>query len=200
MDPLWVYCAVAGIAYVENILPPFPSDVVIVAAASLVAFGTVDLLPLILIATAGSTLGFMTMYRIGDWFGDRIIETGKIPFLPVDQVHKVEAWFRRYGYWIIVANRFLAGTRAVISFFAGVLELSFWRTTLLSFFSALAWNSILVFAGRALGQNWSSIAFYLETYSKTITGVLIVAGMIAAARYFFKKRNPSPPSEPREGA
>ena len=35
VNPVWVYLAVAGIAYIENIFPPFPSDVVVVFARSL---------------------------------------------------------------------------------------------------------------------------------------------------------------------
>jgi membrane protein DedA with SNARE-associated domain len=191
---------VGAIAYIENLLPPFPSDVAIVAAASLVAFGSVNIAPLIIAATLGSTLGFLTMYRIGHWFGDRVLETGRIRFISVDQVHKVETWFRTYGYGVIVANRFLAGTRAVISFFAGMSNLSLWKTTVLSLFSALAWNSILVYAGKTLGTNWSSIAFYLETYSKAITTLLLVLAFLFAMRYFLKKKDHvKPPDPPREG-
>ncbi len=186
LQPIWIYCAVAGICYIENILPPLPSDVMVVAAGSLIGFGRIELPIALLGATIGSTLGFMTMYKIGDWFGDKILETGKIRFIPVENVHKVEAWFRRYGYWVIVANRFLAGTRAVVSFFAGMSELSLVRTTALSFLSAMVWNAILLMAGKALGENWSDILFYLETYSKVVTSILIVGLLLLLARYFYK--------------
>lgn len=188
MNPVWVYCIVALIAYLENLFPPFPSDVAIVAAASLIGFGTIDFLPLLVMTTVGSTLGFVTMYRIGDWFGDKILEVGKIPFIPIENVHKVETWFRKYGYWVIIANRFLAGTRAVVSFFAGMSELNLWKTTVLSFGSALLWNSVLILAGKTLGENWSSIAFYLETYSKAVTLIVLLAALIVIARYFYKNQ------------
>lgn len=188
MNPVWVYCIVALIAYLENLFPPFPSDVAIVASASLIGFGTIDFLPLLVMTTVGSTLGFVTMYRIGDWFGDKILEVGKIPFIPIENVHKVETWFRKYGYWVIIANRFLAGTRAVVSFFAGMSELNLWKTTVLSFGSALLWNSVLILAGKTLGENWSSIAFYLETYSKAVTLIVLLAALIVIARYFYKNQ------------
>jgi membrane protein DedA with SNARE-associated domain len=96
-----------------------------------------------------------------------------------------------------VANRFLAGTRAVVSFFAGMSELSLWKTTLLSFLSALVWNSILLFAGGKLGQNWQTIGFYLDTYSKTVTTIVIIAVVLLVARYLYKRSNASrPPSNP----
>jgi len=191
LQPVWVYAAVAGICYIENILPPFPSDVMVVAAGSLIGFGHVDFTVVLLAATVGSTLGFMTMYKIGDWFGDRILEVGKIRFIPIESVHKVESWFRHYGYWVIIANRFLAGTRAVVSFFAGMSELSLLRTTILSFLSALVWNSFLLLSGKALGDNWSEILVYLETYSKVVTSILILAVLFFVVRYFYRKRKAS---------
>jgi membrane protein DedA with SNARE-associated domain len=129
------------------------------------------------------------MYKIGDWFGDHILEQGKIKFIPVEAVKKVEAWFNRYGYWIIIANRFLAGTRAVVSFFAGMSELNLLRTTILSFLSALVWNAILVSAGWYLGQHWEKIGFYLNTYSQIVTVILIVVVAIFVVRYFYRKNN-----------
>jgi membrane protein DedA with SNARE-associated domain len=129
------------------------------------------------------------MYKVGDWFGVRILEAGKFKYIPLDKVHKVETWFKIYGYWIVIANRFLAGTRAVVSFFTGMSELSLWRTTVLSFFSSLLWNFILLFAGRELGQNWRVISSYLETYGKVVTIVLIVVILLFVCRYYYKNRN-----------
>ncbi|MEK6650331.1 MAG: DedA family protein, partial [Bacteroidota bacterium] len=125
--------------------------------------------------TCGSTAGFMAMYGIGHWIGGHLLETGKIPFLPPDQVRKVEGWFQRYGYGVVVANRFLAGTRAVVSFFAGVSKLPIAICVGLSFASAAVWNFILVEAGSALGSNWERIILYLDAYGKTVTTLVIVA-------------------------
>ncbi|OGU47517.1 MAG: hypothetical protein A3H45_07310 [Ignavibacteria bacterium RIFCSPLOWO2_02_FULL_55_14] len=174
LDPIWVYASVGCIAFIENIFPPFPSDVVVVAAGSLAAGGRVDAVTLTLSATVGSTLGFLAMYRIGGWIGSHILETGRFKFIPVDQVTKVENWFRHYGYWVVVANRFLAGTRAVVSFFAGMSDLSLTTCVLLSFFSALAWNAILVTSGDALGTNWREIGDYLAAYGRTVTIVVVL--------------------------
>jgi membrane protein DedA with SNARE-associated domain len=201
LNPLWVYLAVAGIAYIENIFPPFPSDVVVVAAGSLFGLGTVDFVAALALATTGSTLGFMTMYKIGDWFGDTILETGRLPFIPQDSVKKVELWFQKYGYGLIVANRFLAGTRAVVSFFAGLSELVFWKTVALSFLSALAWNFFLLYAGKALGENWREIGAYLETYSTIVTIAMSLAVIGLLLRWFLRsrRRQDLPPNQSQDG-
>ena len=189
LDPLLIYIAVFAIAFIENLFPPFPSDVVVAFAGSLAGLQRVGVFETLLSATLGSTLGFIVMYKIGDWFGDKILERGKIKFIPVDAVTKVEEWFHRYGYGIIIANRFMAGTRAVVSFFAGMSDLNLVKTTILSFASALAWNAILVFAGYNVGQNWQKIGFYLNTYSHVATAVVVVVILVFVIRYFYSRNN-----------
>lgn len=192
LDPLVIYLVIFGIAFIENIFPPSPSDLIIVFAGSLVGIGVVGYAESLLCATAGSTLGFVAMYKIGDWFGVHILESGKISFIPVESVKKAEAWFTKYGYWVIVANRFLAGTRAVVSFFAGMSELNIGKTTALSFVSALAWNVILVTSGYYLGQNWDRIGFYMAAYSRTVMLVLVMVILVFVVRYFLKKKKQRP--------
>ncbi|MCU0452164.1 MAG: DedA family protein [Bacteroidetes bacterium] len=197
LDPWAIYLLVAGIAYIENVFPPFPSDVLVVAAASLAAVGQVNGWVLITTTTLGSTLGFMTMYAIGRWIGIHLLESGKVKFLPPDQVRRVEGWFRQYGYGVVVANRFLAGTRAVVSFFAGMSRLPIVPSVGLSFASALVWNFILVQAGLALGSNWERIIIYLDAYGKTVTSVVVVVTLGYIAYRVFgpksgaKKEGPS---------
>lgn len=192
LDVVWIYAAVFGIAYIENIFPPFPSDVIVVFAGSLVAIGTGSAVITILLATAGSTLGFMSMYWIGDKFGDRWLETGRIPFVSVDAVHRVQAWFRHYGYWVVAGNRFLAGTRAVISFCTGIAGMDLTKTTLLSAVSALLWNGILLYLGFVVGDNWRVIGDYLHTYSKIVTAIVVVVLLTWLLFRWWRSRRSSP--------
>ena len=137
--------------------------------------------------TLGGTMGFMVMYGIGKWFGRRILETGRIKFIKLGTLHKFEKWFVHYGFWLIVGNRFLSGTRAIVSFFAGVSELDFKKTTMLSFISSMMWYGILVYAGYSLGTHWEKIGDYLKSYSIAITVLVILLVLGAALRYFYHK-------------
>ncbi len=187
LSPIWVYVLIFFIAYLENLFPPSPSDVLLVAGGYLVGIEHIGFIQTLLIATVGSTTGFMTMYKIGDWFGLSIIEKNKIKFLPLESVHKVESWFRKYGYWLIIVNRFLSGTRAVIAFFAGMAEVKFVPTAILCFVSALIWNGILIYAGTLLGENWESIGIYLSTYSQIVTALLVTGVVIIIILWFNRK-------------
>jgi membrane protein DedA with SNARE-associated domain len=194
LNPLWVYLTVSGFAFFENVFPPLPSDALVLFVGSLVGVGTIDFTVALMATTIGSTAGFVVMYKVGDWFGLKIIETGKVPFIPVDKVHKVEGWFRKYGYFLIVVNRFLTGTRAVVSFFAGMSELPLTTTTILSFVSALVWNFLLLFAGKELGENWQMIGSYLADYSKVVAVLLVLIVLVLGLSYFYRR------SEPGNGA
>ena len=100
-------------------------------------------------------------------------------------IDKVEVWFSKYHYWIIIGNRFLAGTRAVISFAAGMSRMPTLRTTILSAISALAWNAIILFLGMQAGSRWREIQSILSTYGWVVLGLIVMAFTI---RWVYKKR------------
>ncbi|MGE5315432.1 MAG: DedA family protein [Acidobacteriota bacterium] len=187
LNPFWVYVTLFGIAFIENIFPPAPSDLMIVAGGSLIGMGEIHFLPALLFASAGSTAGFLVMYKAGEWFGESIVEKDKWTFIPKKGIHTVESWFRKYGYWIIVANRFLSGTRAVVSVFAGLSELDLKKTSALCLVSSLLWNGILVSAGMLLGENWHLIGLYLATYSQFITAALAVIVVVSLFIWLYRR-------------
>ena len=163
---------------------------VVVFGGSLAGIGRIDFIGALCAASLGSTLGFISMFGIGHWFGVKILDSGRLSFIPRDSIDKVDGWFRKYGYWIIIVNRFLAGTRAVVSFFAGMSHMRLLQTTILCFLSALAWNTILVYAGNLLGQNWQKIGVYLTTYSQTVTAIVVLVVILLVVRFVFgKKKN-----------
>ncbi len=145
---------------VENVFPPSPSDVLLVFGGTLIGVGTIDFLPALLSSTLGSTLGFMTAYLAGRYFERRIIEGRPHRYMPVQAIRRVERWFQRFGYGVIVANRFLAGTRAVVSFFAGMSRMNPVTTTALCALSAAAWNALLL---PPAAQLWHDAAGSLES-------------------------------------
>lgn len=189
INPILIYIVVFGIAFIENIFPPFPSDVIVAFSGALAAVADISLFLVIIFAVTGSTTGFVVMYFIGKFAGNKILEAGKIKFISPEAVFTVERWFQKYGYWLIVANRFLAGTRAIISFFAGMSEMNLKKTIILSSISALIWNLILIFVGFYVGHNLSKISYYITTYNKIVFAILIVIATIFIIRFFIKRNS-----------
>lgn len=191
LTPLWIYLTIFFFAYIENLFPPSPSDMIVVIGGSLVGTGTISFIPLFISATTGSLAGFLTAFIIGWQFDKKLIHTGKLKFINIQSIDKVETAFRKWGYYLIVANRFLPGTRAVISFFAGMSRLNVNKTTVLSLLSSAVWNLLLIYLGITFGENIETIDSYLGTYSTIIyvgTGLVILFFVI---RFIINKRKKS---------
>jgi membrane protein DedA with SNARE-associated domain len=188
LPPLGVLALMFFIAYIENVFPPSPSDVLIIFTGTLVGIGTVDFTSALAFATAGSTLGFMTSYVLGRYFEQHLVSGRLSRYLPVGAINQVASLFKRYGYGVIVANRFLAGTRAIVSVFAGMSKMNLAVTTLLSAISAAVWNSILLYLGVLFANNWRKAGEYLTIYSKFMTVLILGAMGILIWRYFRKRR------------
>lgn len=189
LDPTWIYVSLFFFSFIENVFPPSPSDVVVVVGAALISHGNeVSFLPVLIITSLGSSFGFMLMFYLGKLFGEKIIRTGKLKFITKESVDKTDLWFRKYGYKLILFNRFLPGTRSVISFFAGFTELLTFRTFLLATISALVWNVIIIYVGVLLGNNIHLIDKYLRMYSNIVFGITFLFVAVFVIRYFLAKK------------
>jgi membrane protein DedA with SNARE-associated domain len=184
----WVLVIAFLTTFSENIFPPLPGDSVLVFMGTLIGIKSGNFVQIMILSTLGSTLGFAVMYILGKKFDHVVMDTGKFKFISRNAIKKVESWFEKYGYWMIVANRFLSGTRAVISFFAGMAHLNFKITIILSIISSLIWNSILLYFGFSFGDNWQLIDKYLSLYGKIIFPVVIVLVLAFTAYQIFKKK------------
>ena len=186
--PVWIYITIFLFAFVENVFPPSPSDLVIVIGGTLVGAGDLSFILSLIFATLGSITGFMLMFYIGSTVDKKLIHAGRFKYIPINSIDKVETWFRKYGYFVIVANRFMPGTRAVISFFAGISNLEPKKTAILCFVSALVWNVLMLYLGFVFGDNVSKVDGYLTTYSNIVIAVTAVIILFFILRIIFRKR------------
>ena len=187
-SPVWIYLTLFFFAFIENVFPPSPSDVLLVVGGTLIGTGAINFILALAFATFGSITGFMLMFYIGSTVDKKVIHSGRFRFIPINTIEKVELWFRKYGYFVIVVNRFMPGTRAVISFFAGISNLDPKRTITLCFVSALLWNAILLYLGFVFGDNVAIVDEYLTTYRNIVIVVTVVVVLFFIVRLFFRKR------------
>ena len=109
--------------------------------------------------------------------------------LDENSLKKTDQWFAHYGYWIILANRFLPGTRSVISFFSGVHELDIKKTFIFALISAFLWNILIIYLGMTLGNNVDLIDYYLTTYSNIVLAVTVIIVIIVLLRLYLTRKN-----------
>ncbi|NNG27130.1 MAG: DedA family protein [Ignavibacteriaceae bacterium] len=186
--PIWIYITLFLFAFVENVFPPSPSDFVVVVGGSLIATGSINFIPTLILTSLGTVIGFMVLFYIGSTVDKKVIHAGKLKFIPVEAIDKVELWFKKYGYGIILANRFMPGTRAVISFFAGLSHLHVKKTIIFSTFSAFAWNTLILYLGYIFGDNVEIVDEYLTTYTNIVIVITVVVALFFIIRFFLRKR------------
>jgi len=188
LDPALIYLTLFFFAYIENIIPMLPSDVVIVIGSTLIAHSPIGFAPILVLTSTGSAGGFITMYYIGEFLGEKLLRKGRLKFIKKELLEKADKWFHKYGYKIILINRFMPGTRAVVSFFAGVHNLKKLETFSLAAISSLLWNALLICLGIFLGNNVELIDYYLNAYSNIIMAIIGVIVIYLLLKFLLKKK------------
>jgi membrane protein DedA with SNARE-associated domain len=185
---LEVYTLFALIAYAENIVPPIPGDVLVAFGGYLAAEGILDPFFILGITTVASVLGFMSAYGFGSWWGERLIDPESTLWIKkvinMGVFERGRRWMQTWGQWVVLSNRFLAGTRSVIALTAGLSHTPVVPTILSSTISSLIWNSILIGFGWVVKENWETIGGYLNTYGVV---VIVVIALFFMTRYIFSK-------------
>jgi membrane protein DedA with SNARE-associated domain len=187
-DPIWAYLVLFISAFVENVFPPIPGDTVTILGAYLVGTGTLNFWGVYIATTCGSILGFMSIYGLAFWVEWKIIEKYQPKWLSRTKIDKVEIWFREYGYWIILFNRFLSGARSVISLVAGLSKMHVIPVFVLALISCAIWNGTLVYLGSVVGSNWEEIVSFLRLYNRAVIIALIAVAIIFMVRWMVVKR------------
>jgi len=194
LDTGLIYLAIFGAGFLENCVPPIPGDTVTVLAAWLVGTGRLNYFGVFFSATAGNILGFMTMYHVGRYFGKDYFVRKNFRFFPKADIEKAEAWFVRYGFRIILFNRFLSGLRSVISIFSGMAHLNRRRVILFAFFSACMWDGVLLYGGYLLGSNFEVL---IERYNTAVFIIMaIIISVVVTVRIWIRRK----PTVPRNDA
>jgi len=178
-SPEWLVFLVVFLAsYIENIFPPIPGDTILIFGAYLVGRGNLSFSMALATTLLGSVLGFMTLYVIGYKYGHGFIYSKQQTWFSPNSIERVEKLFKKWGYGVVLINRFLAGLRSVVGLFSGIGKLQVWKVVVLSLISSLFWNGTLIWLGSSIGENWEQIRVYLNRYN---TGVTIVLLLVVSA-------------------
>lgn len=201
----WILVVLAVAALLEYVFPPFPGDTVTMLGAYAAVQGDVSFPDVFVAVTAGSLVGASISYGAGRVLARAAESTTSSPgwlgrwsakLLPPELMARVAVQYRRYGPWIILANRFVPVTRSIFFVFAGMTGISYTRTLILGGISAMAWNSMLLAIGYSIGANRDALAHALDGYTRIawgVTGLVILGvGAVMIARKWKRNRLPKP--------
>ncbi len=198
-DPALVYLVLFLSSYLENIVPPIPGDVPVAFAGYMIAFSQISFFWALFWTSLGSTAGFMTVFLLSRSLGLKLYSGGDSEvrhrfaksihkLFPPSEMEAVRQKFSKHGYAAVLANRFFFGSRAVISIVSGLLHLKVPQVLLASLISAILWNTLLLYGGFVLGQNWQGIGRYLAIYSIPVTVVFLGFLLWSVVRYIAKRK------------
>lgn len=188
LPPYAIFFTMFLAAFVENIFPPIPGDTVTIIGGALVGFGISGFSNVFISTSLGSIAGFMTLYITGYKLGSQFFKRSKTKVFHPENLEKLETWFNRHGFLVLVLNRFMAGTRSLVSIVAGISKQKWPKVLILSGISVFIWNGLLISAGFYLGKNWQIAENLVKTYSEIITIFIVI---IIFALVIYKKRKKS---------
>lgn len=153
-----IYFFLAVSAFVENVFPPIPVDTITAFGAFLVGVGRLSFWGVYISTTMGSVLGFMALFLVGRRLDRESFIERDFRFFRTKYILRAEAWFRKYGYTLVLFNRFLPGVRSAISLAGGFSRLGRVRVAVFALVSAGVWNGLLISLGYVLGSEWEEVS------------------------------------------
>ena len=181
-----IYLCLCLSAFIENIFPPIPGDTITAFGAFLVGMGRLNFLGVYISTTIGSLLGFLVLFRIGGYLDRSFFREKNFRFFKQENMLRAEEWFRKYGYYLILLNRFLPGVRSVISLVGGMLRLKTSKVAILALISGAVWNLIWMLMGYTLGNHWetviSSISGIMLKYNITVLIIFVLFALFLLIR------------------
>lgn len=128
-------------------------DLTCIGAGLLAARGLIGFWPATLACLIGIFIGDVGLYLAGRFIGRKAIR--KAPFkwiISESSLNKSAEWFNRRGPMIIIASRFLPGSRLPTYFSAGVIKAGFWMFIFYFLLSVVIWTPVLVGVSMLLGN------------------------------------------------
>ncbi len=174
------YSSIFVAMFLENLIPPIPSELIMPLGGFYVQQGQLELLPVVLAGLLGTVIGALPWYGIGrlineerivQWLGNHGWWIGISPA----ELARSRRWFRRYGTALVFWGRLVPGIRTLISVPAGIEMMPMTPFLLWTTAGSLIWTLLLTVAGLVLGEGYSNVELWIDPVSKVVKVVLVSA-------------------------
>lgn len=175
-------------SFLENIIPPIPSEVIMPLAGYLSSIGKMNVVLAIFIGTLGSTLGTIPYFFLGRYFskhkiGDFVEKYGKYFFFSRAKLYNIYDIFQKNdSSWVFFA-RFLPGARSLISLPAWSADMDVTKFMILTFSGTAIRTTLWTLIGYFFWQQQDTILYYIDNYDHygKYAVVALVIGIIVWA-------------------
>ncbi len=197
--PMMVYLLVFLLMIVESSFIPFPSEVIVPPAAYLACTSDeVNVVAVLLIATAGALGGALINYYLSMWIGRPLVyrfadsRFGHALLIDRKKVEKAERYFDDHGAVSTFFGRLIPAVRQLISIPAGISKMNIWKFMLFTTLGAAVWNLVLTGLGYWLGTVVSRSALFeaVEEYNQYLTYAGLAIGVICVGFILYNAFKP----------
>jgi membrane protein DedA with SNARE-associated domain len=188
--------------FLENVVPPVPSEVILPLAGFRARTGALNVWLAWPAATAGSVLGALVLYGLGAWLGyDRVHAlAGKRWFILTSQkdLDRGQRIFERHGGKMVLLGRCVPVIRSIVSIPAGIARMPLPRFLLLTTIGSGVWNALFIGLGWYLGENWDRVQGWLGPVTYVVLGLAVIGlAWLAVRKLRGRRAADTTPSAPR---
>jgi membrane-associated protein len=168
------YAILFGIVFAETgfVVTPFlPGDSLLFATGAIAAIGGLNIGVAISILFIAAIVGDAVNYWIGHFFGQRIIQSPRLPMVKDEYITKAEEFYIKHGGKAIILSRFVPIVRTFAPFVAGVGRMNYGKFTFYNVVGGAAWVLLFSLAGFFFGN----IPEVKHNFSLVIMGIIAVS-------------------------
>jgi membrane protein DedA with SNARE-associated domain len=188
LPPEALYIAAISLAFIENIFPPFPSDVFIGICAFASARGDASPVAIYCLVITGNILGASFTYALGRKYGAAGLKRQMEKRGALQGEAKLERMYLRYGLLGLFIGRFLPGIRGIVPMLAGAMKLNYWKTIGVVTGVAMFFYGLLMGFAFSVGNNWEAFVARISALGRwgTVAGLSLL--LVAATVWFVARR------------
>ena len=187
-SPNLSYLVICFAMFLENIIPPIPSEIIMPLGGFFVYRGDLNFYFLNVFGVIGTVLGALPWYYLGRLLNEKKIANfveskGKFLGITSKDFNKSKLWFDKYGVSLVFWGRLIPGIRTLISVPAGIELMPLRKFLLWTTLGSLIWVVLLSFLGYIFGENYRIIESYIDNIKIFIKPLLIITLVIFIFRY-----------------
>ena len=181
------YLAICLAMFLENIIPPIPSEVIMPLGGFFVYQQKLNFFVLVFWGLLGTLLGSLPWYYLGRLVNEKRLSNfldkkGKYLGISSNDLTKSKRWFEKYGVTLVFWGRLVPGIRTLISVPAGVELMPIKKFLIWTTLGSLIWVALLTYAGYLFGENYQIVESHIEQIKYVMKPILILIFL-----YFFIK-------------
>ena len=188
----WIgYGAILLAMFLENLIPPIPSELIMPRGGFYVAQGLLDFFPVVLAGLIGTVLGALPWYGIGKLVNEERLEkwlerNGRWIGISPKDLSRSRTWFNKYGVSLVFWGRIVPGVRTLISVPAGVELMPITPFLIWTSAGSLIWTLFLTITGFYLGDNYPNIEKWISPFSSILKIVIVISISLALVTLIYK--------------